>query len=128
MTVAHEREFQLHVKTGIGYIRPCETLAPAMAQAIRGDVQTYIRHTGPLHGLLLDVREFEDLSIVQLSALVDAIGEIGLPLAVVVGDETQHRLANLLLRTLPNQQHIAYMITLEGAYSYLNARSTGPLM
>lgn len=120
---------------GICHIQPVGYIVPETTRAITQDVDQHVRKRGYPKGLLLDVRYVNDLSIIQLSVLVDTLSEYRLALAVVLPDSVQARLANLLGMTLPNYRSVAYMNSLEGAYSfilasqtsYLPGGSTGPL-
>lgn len=79
--------------------------------------------TGPLTGLLLDLRPAAQVSIVRVSGLVEALSDIVRPVAVVFVWNYQHQLASLMHPTLPHRDEIAYFVNPAEAWSYLLRRA-----
>ena len=109
---------------GICTIKPADNITAEMASAIARRVMTHIADHGLPVGLLLDVSQTAQLSIVRLSSLVDTLSGMGVPLAVLFSGHEQRVLADLLHNTLAQKDYVAYFVTQADAYAYLFASSS----
>jgi hypothetical protein len=108
---------------GVWEIRPHGKILPAETQAISQHVHAHLRRHGMPAGLLVDATHPPYLSVVRLSALVDTLSQINVPMAVLVRSRRQLELANLLHNTLSNRQTVAYFADRDDAWVYLMTRS-----
>jgi hypothetical protein len=109
---------------GVCTIKPTDNITPEMASAITRRVATYIADHGLPTGLLLDVSQVAQLSIVRLSSLVDTLSGMGVPLAVLFSGPEPRTLADLLHNTLSQKEYVAYFVTLAEAHAYLLASAS----
>lgn len=113
---------------GLCTIQPKGRLLPAVSESVKQRVLAHIAQHGTPPGLLLDVRHNPRISIVRLSALIDELSQLNIPLAVLFGSETQRQLASLLHNTLANKAHVAYFTDWAEARAFLlsNPRRSAP--
>jgi hypothetical protein len=109
---------------GICTIKPTDNITAEVASAIARRVMIQINDHGLPVGLLLDVTQMAQLSIVRLSSLVDTLSGMGVPLAVLFSGHEQRILADLLHNTLAQKDYVAYFTTLSDAYAYLFASAS----
>jgi hypothetical protein len=105
-------------------IQPADNITAEMTTAVARRVTTYIADHGLPAGLLLDVSQTVQLSIVRLSSLVDTLSGMGVPLAVLFSGTEQRTLADLLHNTLSQKEYVAYFVTLAEAHAYLLASAS----
>ncbi|NDJ76373.1 MAG: hypothetical protein GYB65_08940 [Chloroflexi bacterium] len=101
---------------GIGALRATASLDPA---AVQQQLVHYTTQHGQLKGLLLDVSGDMRLSLVNLTRLLESLAQFAVPISVVMGDESQQRLAALLRNTLPSRNQIAYFTASDDAWAFL---------
>jgi anti-anti-sigma regulatory factor len=99
-------------------IRLREELSQGHVAAVVRRAQAYIAEINP-RGLLLDVREAPDLSIVRLTELVDALAGLGLRVAVLFGHTRQQQIARLLRNTLIHKDLAGYFTDGQEARSFV---------
>ena len=81
-------------------------------------ITDYARAHVPPRGIVLDMREHTDLSMVRLSSLIDALNALEVPQAIVFHNAQYQQLAALLHRTLVNQDRVAYFTDWDEAYRF----------
>jgi len=113
--------FQLYAdELGIYHLVPTTRLSHELTSAILTRI-TLTAESGALpSGVLLDVRRSPLLSLVRLGALIEELSTLRAPLAVILADETQQRLATLLHNTVRHRERIAYFITPDDAALFLS--------
>lgn len=98
------------------------TRDPGLASTLLGWLGTYTRERGTPTGLLLELSSQAPISVVRLSQLMDQLGRLGCPMAVVL-PENKQQLARLLHHTLIYSQHIAYVDTMADAWEFVESHS-----
>jgi len=109
----------------ICHLRPYLPLSAALVETIAAAVEELVQHNPAVCGLLLDMRESTPLSIVRLSELLDRLGTLNLPIAVLFSEPRYQETATLLHHTLVRQPRVAYFTDLETARAYLHTPANG---
>ncbi|HMM28847.1 MAG: hypothetical protein AAGU78_14850 [Chloroflexota bacterium] len=96
--------------------------SPQLTQQLLHFVEQMAHESGPLTGLMLDLRCSTSVSIVRASNLVEALSRIVTPMAVVFIWNQQHQIASLIHHTLARRDAIAYFTNPTDAWNYLLRR------
>ncbi|MGQ9849766.1 MAG: hypothetical protein ACUVSU_06910 [Aggregatilineaceae bacterium] len=110
---------------GICQIQLHLPLSGALAEQIAAEVEQLLQEHPDVRGLLLDMRESIPLSIVRLDELIDRLGTLNLPVAVLFSEERYQETATLLHHTLVRRPRVAYFTDPEAARAYLHAPTNG---
>ena len=94
-------------------------LSGALAEQITAEVEQLLREHPHVRGLLLDMRESIPLSIVRLGELLERLGALNLPVAVLFSAPHHQETATLLHNTLVRRRYVAYFTDLDQAHAYL---------
>jgi hypothetical protein len=109
----------------ICHLRPHLPLSGALVETIAAAVEQLVQRNPTVRGLLLDMRESTPLSIVRLSELIDRLGALNRPVAVLFSEPRYRETATLLHHTLVRQPRVAYFTDQEAARAYLHAPTNG---
>ncbi|GAB4427038.1 MAG: hypothetical protein Kow00106_23040 [Anaerolineae bacterium] len=109
----------------ICHLRPHLPLSGALVATIAAAVEQLVQSHPAVRGLLLDMRESTPLSIVRLSELIDQLGALNRPVAVLFSEPRYQETATLLHHTLVRRPRAAYFTDQEAARAYLHAPTNG---
>lgn len=129
-TIPSFRRFSLSLEPeGICQIQLHLPLSGALAEQIATEVEQLLQEHPDVHGLLLDMRESIPLSIVRLGELLERLGALGLPIAVLFSAPHYQETATLLHNTLVRRRYVAYFADLDEARAHLRhpPKSNGSL-
>lgn len=104
---------------GVFHIQSQGQFGPELSSDIIRQIRDSIDEAGTPVGILLDMRQSDNLSIVRLSHLIDLLTECRIPVAVLLGTDTHLQLAVLLHNTLNNHAQVAYFTERVQARAYL---------
>lgn len=125
-TVPPYERFSLTVwPDDICHLRPHLPLSGALVETIAAAVEQLVQRNPTVCGLLLDMRDSTPLSIVRLSELIDRLGALNLPVAVLFSERRYQETATLLHHTLVRRPRVAYFTDQEAARAYLHAPTNG---
>ncbi|MCC6798514.1 MAG: hypothetical protein IT325_00235 [Anaerolineae bacterium] len=96
---------------------------PQLIQQLFQFVERMARESGPLAGLMLDLRCSTSVSMVRASNLVETLSRTVTPMAVVFIWNQQRQIASLICHTLPRRDAIAYFTNPTDAWNYLLRRA-----
>jgi hypothetical protein len=113
--------------SSIYHVTPTTRLSFDLSAAILARLASYAADYGAPAGILIDVRRSPLLSLVRLSSLIDMLSQMNVPMAVVLSDDTQQRLAALLHNTVRHRQRVGYFITSDDATLFLDRYRRDPL-
>lgn len=105
---------------GICQLQPHLPLSGALVETIIAEVSQLVEREAGVRGFLLDMRGSTPLSIVRLSELIERLGTLDLPTAVLFSEARHYQTAILLHNTLVRQRRVAYFTDLEQARAFLH--------
>jgi hypothetical protein len=111
---------------GICHLQITGPLAPGTTAAIARYVHARLLQDRPPAGIILDLRLLSLVSAVRLASLLDVLSNLGLPLAVLVGDERQRQIIVLLHNTLEHKEIVSYSTDLPTARGFILSSAGTP--
>lgn len=97
---------------------------PGDGDRVHARLERYCAPDPQRRGVLVDVVSTEPVSVVRLCSLVERLGGLSVPVAVLFSDPRAYQIARLLHSTLTNKDSVAYYTDRAAALAFLTYRGS----